>query len=72
MADLADVKFWQITNGIGHVVFGCGNGVIQLGCGLMVGTGGESTERPNRICKTCRKALKEATVAKSSDKSTGG
>lgn len=72
MADLADVKFWLITNGIGHVVFGSGNGMIQLGCVLILGSGDETTERPNRICRTCRKALKEATIATSSDKPAGG
>jgi hypothetical protein len=66
MITLDDVKKWHVESGIGHIVCQIKDPGLYTACDtLHWGTGLESCqdERPKRICKKCREALKYLIIA---------
>jgi hypothetical protein len=58
MIALDDVPRWLIVSGIGHVVCTASGGWNTTACNHLI-TGGAVSSRPSRICRECRKALRD-------------
>ena len=61
--DIKDIPMWIVSGGIGHAVQQ-GLDPSYTACGSVIFGGGEQTEMPKRICKKCRKRIKDATLTK--------
>ncbi len=60
---LTEVKYWIVQRGIGHVVVEARGMVAwsrtQTACGLSIRNHWPGMERPHRICRECRRAIKD-------------
>lgn len=57
--NLGDVKAWHIgRRGIGHAVAWYTSGWVGLVCDSAMPAPPPTSDRPERICRTCRKVLK--------------
>jgi hypothetical protein len=62
MATLADVRYWWVSKGVGHVVMSERLGWVFTPCGTMA-TGDHQFAAPCRKCRKCMIRLAEARVA---------
>jgi hypothetical protein len=60
---LTEAKYWIVQRGIGHVVVEAEGmiawSVTKTACGLSIQNHWPSKDRPCRVCRKCREAVKD-------------
>ena len=67
MATLADVKWWRMCRGIGHVVLWRKGTMHYTACRFLELGGSFTEQEPRRKCRACMAALPRLNVTKETE-----